>query len=346
MTDFPLVVIGASAGGVSALMKLCAQLPSSFPAAVLVVQHVSPAHPSMLPRILSAAGTLHAIHPRDGQTLHPGMIYVAPPDHHLLVDGETVLLSRGPRENRSRPAIDVLFRSAAVEAGSRVIGVVLTGNLDDGTSGLHVIKQAGGLAVVQDPDDAEFASMPRSALNAVKVDHVAPLSELGALLASLVDDRARNHRPTPLASEDVRRLEVELGVAREEHALSKGVTRLGAPSPLTCPECHGTLIEIREGTLVRFRCHSGHAYTAGTLLTEVSESVESKAYQALRALGETVILLRQLSDQRQKQGDPAGAEAFLARAREVEASSEGIRALVRTTRALSVEKVERPDFDG
>ncbi|UQN09503.1 chemotaxis protein CheB [Deinococcus sp. QL22] len=342
MIDFPLVVIGASSGGVSALMKLCAQLPGDFPAAVLVVQHTSPAYPSMLPRILSSAGSLHAIHPRDGQSLHPGLIYVAPPDHHLLVKKQTVALTRGPKENRSRPAIDPLFRSAALSAGTRTIGVVLTGNLDDGTSGLHAIKQAGGLTVVQDPDDAEYGSMPRSALGAVNVDHRVPLDEMGALLTTLVQNLLRNPGQSSMSPEEQRRLEIEVSIAGERHALSQGVTHLGPPSLVTCPDCGGTLMELKEGTVTRFRCHTGHAYTANSLLSHVSGSIEEKAYTVLRTLEEAVILLGMLSEQRQHQGDAQGAEALRASAREVEASTQSIRRLARDSRILSGEEVERP----
>ncbi|MFB9990497.1 chemotaxis protein CheB [Deinococcus oregonensis] len=340
MIDFPLVVIGASSGGVSALMKLCAQLPSDFPAAILVVQHMSPAYPSMLPRILSSAGSLHAIHPRDGQSLHPGLIYVAPPDHHLLVKDTTVALTRGPKENRSRPAINPLFRSAALIAGARTIGVVLTGNLDDGTSGLYAIKQAGGLTVVQDPDDAEYSSMPQSALGAVNVDHRVPLGEMGALLTKLVQEMLTSPGQPSMTAGEQRRLEIEVGIASEAHPLSYGVTSLGPPSLLTCPDCGGTLMQLKEGTVTRFRCHTGHAYTANSLLSHVSGSIEEKAYTVLRTLEEAVMLLELLSEQRQNQGDAHGAEMLRARAREVEASTQGIRTLAQESRALNTEQVE------
>ncbi|GGK33359.1 protein-glutamate methylesterase [Deinococcus malanensis] len=344
MTDFPIVVIGASSGGVTALMKLCAGLPSDFPAAVLVVQHLSPRHPSMLPRILSSAGPLHALHPRSGQSFHRGMIYVAPPDHHMLVEGNTLLLTKGPKENRSRPSIDTLFRSAALTAGPNVIGVVLTGLLDDGTSGLHAVKCRGGVTIVQDPDTAEFDSMPRSALSSVEVDHVVPLAELATLLTTLVQDMTRTQpvgRPR-MTEQEQHRLKVEVGIAREENAFRQGVSGLGTPSLLTCPECHGALIQIEEGKVARYRCHTGHAYTADALLSEVSESIEDKAYQVLRTLEEAVILLTHLSDQSTAQGDTQAAAAFLARAREIESSSEGVRRLALNNQHLSVENIQYP----
>ena len=180
-----LVVIGASAGAVPVLLELATQLPAGFPAAVLVVLHVG-AHHSVLPELLKGCGALHARHAVDGQALQPGTIEVAPPDLHLLVEGSRIRLQYGPKENHARPAIDPLFRSAALARGPRVIGVLLSGRLDDGTAGLRAIKQCGGLALVQDPDDAEHPEMPRSALACVDVDGCVPRSELAHTLLRLV----------------------------------------------------------------------------------------------------------------------------------------------------------------
>ena len=180
-----IVVIGASVGGVEAIGFLAAALPPDFAAAVLVVLHVG-AHRSVLPRLLSQRGPLPACHPGDGDLIRPGRIYVAPPDQHLLVEPGCVRLARGPRENWARPAVDPLFRSAARAYGPHVVGVILTGGLNDGTAGLFEVKRHGGVAVVQDPGDALSPGMPQSALRHVAVDHCLPLPAIPALLAALV----------------------------------------------------------------------------------------------------------------------------------------------------------------
>lgn len=191
-----VIVIGASAGGVEVLTQLVGTLPSSLDAAVFVTLHF-PAHgTSVLPRLLSRAGPLETVHPADDAPVRPGRIYVAPPDHHMLVFRDRVRLVRGPPENGNRPALDPMFRSAALAHGSRVVGVVLTGNLDDGTSGLMAVKRRGGIAVVQDPTDAMFPSMPASALEHVRVDHVVSIGSLGPLLAWLVGEPRSDESPT------------------------------------------------------------------------------------------------------------------------------------------------------
>lgn len=195
-----VVVIGASAGGIEALTRIASQLPADLPAAVFVVLHMSAGSPSALPAILSRRGPLPARHPRSGDATESGNIYVAPPDHHMHVEPGVVLLGRGPRENRVRPAIDVLFRSAGIAYGPRVIGVVLTGYLDDGAAGLIAIKRHGGLAVVQDPADAQCPGMPKAALEAVEADHVTRLVNVAALIDRLVRTPVAEH--AGLASAD------------------------------------------------------------------------------------------------------------------------------------------------
>jgi two-component system chemotaxis response regulator CheB len=203
-----VVVVGASAGGLECLVRIAGDLSPDLPASVFVVLHVSPGGPSALPAILSRSGRLPAEHARDGEAIEPGRIYVAPPDHHLLLEPGVMRLVQGPRENRVRPAIDVLFRSAAAVYGPRVIGVVMSGYLDDGATGLLAIKRQGGIAVVQDPDDAQAPAMPRAALALVEADHVVPLSEAGALIDHLVrashDRPGSGHRPPPAPTPSLR----------------------------------------------------------------------------------------------------------------------------------------------
>ncbi|MHB8597769.1 MAG: chemotaxis protein CheB [Ktedonobacteraceae bacterium] len=185
MPEHDIIVIGASAGGVEALITLTATLPPNLQAAVFIVLHIPAQSPSMLPDILNRAGSLKVVSATDNAKIEYGHIYVAPPDFHLLVESEHIRVVSGPRENRHRPAIDPLFRSAASAYGSRVMGVILTGSLDDGTAGLQAIKRCGGLAIVQDPQDALFPSMPLSALANVQVDYTLPLAQIGPLLGNL-----------------------------------------------------------------------------------------------------------------------------------------------------------------
>ncbi|GAB2523965.1 chemotaxis protein CheB [Spirosoma aerophilum] len=310
-----IVVIGASAGGVLALKELVASLPADFSAPIFIVQHVAPYATSMMPAILNHVGPLKAVHPMDGDPIQAGYIYIAPPDHHILVESDRVLVKKGPKENRFRPSIDALFRSAAYTFGSRVIGVVLTGLLDDGTSGMWSVKRLGGLGIVQQPDDAQYPSMPSSVLEYVDVDHVVPLTELAALLYRLTTEE---DAPTPpeLSPDEKERLETEIKIASQTNAFEMGILDMGDLTPLTCPECSGALVRFREGKLIRFRCHTGHAYTAGALLAEVDKSVEDNLWKSVRAIEEAIMLLEESGRASAEGGDAASAEKFFSKARE------------------------------
>ncbi len=309
-----IVVIGASAGGVFALKHLVEALPADFPASIFVVLHVSPNSPSMLPTILSSAGPLPAIHPTDGELIQPGYIYVAPPDHHLLVEHDQIIVKRGPKENRFRPSIDALFRSAAYTYEERVVGVVLTGMLDDGTSGMWSIKRLNGVTIVQKPEDAAYGSMPNSVLDFVDVDYNVPLSDMPALLTRLVTESIPDTQQHTFQEQNL--MEAEINIAAQENAFDIGILNMGELTPLTCPECSGALISIKEGKLIRYRCHTGHAYTANSLLAETTKSVEKSFWKAIRSLEETVILLEQSGKQFAEGGNQQASEQFFARARE------------------------------
>ena len=287
-----IVVIGASTGGVAALLELVKTLPADFPAPIFVVMHMAPDSPSILPQLLNSVSALKVRHPQDGELVEAGVIYVARPDHHLLLEGNRVLVTRGPKENRFRPSIDALFRSAAYTYGPRVIGVVLTGYLDDGTSGLWSVQRLGGVAVVQEPRDAEQPSMPTNALEFVAADYIVPLAQLGPLLVRLTQERAPAKTRLPAAELDL--LKIELTIAKQGGGFELGIIDKGKLTPFTCPECHGALTQLIEGKLIRYRCHTGHAYTISALLSEVTESVESMLYQAMRGLEETKMLLQNL----------------------------------------------------
>lgn len=318
-----IIVIGASAGGVGALMELAGGLPADLAAAVFVVLHVAPYAPSYMPEILGRAGPLVAVHPEDGEGIRRGRIYVAPPDHHLLLEREVVRVTRGPKENRFRPSIDALFRSAAYVHGPRVIGVVLSGALDDGTSGLWTVKRLGGVAVVQEPVEAPFPEMPLSALRQVEVDHTVDISTMAPLLAHLAGQKAPE--PPPASQAERQTLEAEIAVAIGEDAFEIGVADMGEPTRFTCPECHGALRRLREGGLTRFRCHTGHAFTPNALLAAVGESVEDTLWQAVRGLQESAMLLEHMGRSLADAGQAAVADAFLDKAREAHEQADAVR---------------------
>jgi two-component system, chemotaxis family, protein-glutamate methylesterase/glutaminase len=277
-----IIVIGASAGGVEALSRLASALPANLPASVLLVLHVAPTAPSLLPAILDRAGPLKSLHAGNDAPLRQGVIYIAPPDRHLiLVDGR-VRTTRGPKENSHRPAVDVLFRSAAVAAGRRVIGVVLSGNMDDGTAGMAAIHRLGGTTIVQNPKEAVFPGMPLSAIQNVEVDHVLYIHEIAQALAQLTTLPLPEQAPIPIPET----LRAEVEIAQMEPAALQTHVRPGEPSQFTCPDCQGTLFELHEGNLVRFRCRVGHAYTWETLLAEQGSALESTLWAAMVALRE------------------------------------------------------------
>ena len=266
-----VIVIGASAGGVSSLIELVKRLPEGLEAALAIAVHVSENSPSALPAILSRNGPLPATHARDGEPLLHGRIYVAPPGRHLLVKRRIVRVVNGPNENRHRPAVDPLFRTAARAHGRRTIGVVLSGTLDDGTAGLMAVKRHGGAALVQDPEDALFDGMPLSAIENVAVDFIGNVPSLAAELV----------RRTAALTTDTTDLDMdddaaeELDVVEMDRGTPQPDDWWAVPSPFTCPDCHGSLFEREDGKLIRFRCRTGHAFSPETLASSQSKGVET-----------------------------------------------------------------------
>ena len=315
------IVVGASAGGIRALRNLLRTVPPDLPAAIVAVVHIPATSESVLPYVLGSAGPLPAKAAEDGEPLAPGTVYVAPPDRHLLVQRGRLRLTRGPRENRVRPSVDALFRSAAIDLGPRVIGVVLSGMLDDGTAGLWAVKDRGGVAVVQKPDDAEFPDMPRNALTHVQVDHVLPVAEIGPKLATL----AAEETPAPTAVPPS--MAAEAAIELNGNPLQHGVLELGKPSPNSCPECHGSLVEIREGSIVRYRCHTGHAYSLPTLLAETEIAIEKSLWNTVRALEERSFLLRTMERRAREAGDVGLAEQLSVDAARDQANADRVRRL-------------------
>jgi two-component system chemotaxis response regulator CheB len=318
-----VIVVGASAGGVEALSHFVGSLPKDLQATVLVVLHI-PAHaPSQLDSILQRSTRLEVLPAEDGAPLRYGVIYVGKSDRHLMVAEDIVRLTRGPKECRARPAVDVLFRSAATAFGPRAIGVVLSGALDDGTAGLWAIKDRGGVALVQDPAEAEYPSMPESAIAHVEVDMVAPVKALAQHVAELVGTAA-----TVREAQSGERHGVENLIAMEGNGLQAGVMNLGKVSEYTCPDCHGVLVQIEEGSIVRFRCHTGHAFSIKTLLAEVNEAIDTGLWDTLRAIEERVMLLKHMADLLRTSGATADAESCTKQAEETERRLKPIRELV------------------
>ncbi|MBI3805127.1 MAG: chemotaxis protein CheB [Nitrospirae bacterium] len=273
-----IIVIGTSAGGVEALIELVGGFPPDLPAAVFVVIHLASFQDSTLPQILSRNGALPAAFAVHGETIRTGRIYLAPPDAHLMLQPDHVRVIRGPKENGHRPAVDPLFRTAARAFESRVVGVILTGALDCGTAGLLSVKARGGLAVVQDPNDAFCADMPRSALRHVKVDYVLPLLKIPSQLARLAREPAIQGK-----GEKMRR--------PNEQGESNGTP----VADLTCPECSGALKETEVNGLLQFNCHVGHVYSEESMLMEQGEATEAALWGAVRALQESENLARRMA---------------------------------------------------
>lgn len=318
-----VIVMGASAGGVEALRTLISQLPEDLPAAVLVVLHVPSYGGSVLPAILGRVSELPIRHATPGEKLQPGTVLVAPPDRHLVIDRESAQLSRGPRENGHRPAIDVLFRSAARFAGARTIGVVLSGVLDDGTAGLSAIATRGGMTVVQDPADALYPGMPTSAIEHVPVDHVTAVAEMAGLLVRLCKEETAD-----IPEQAPALMEIETDVAMmDEDALTQD-QRPGTPSGFSCPDCAGVLWEIKDGHLTRYRCRVGHAWSSQSLLGEQTEQLESALWMALRGLEEKAALSRRLRERAVEQDNKHSARRFDNQEREAMRAATTIRSML------------------
>jgi two-component system, chemotaxis family, protein-glutamate methylesterase/glutaminase len=309
VTHHDIIVIGSSAGGIKALSTIITNLPADINAAIFIVQHLSANSPSFLPEILGDVGSLPVVHPANEEKFQFGKIYVAPPDYHLLIARGHVRVVRGPQENRFRPAIDALFRSAARTYGPRVLGVVLTGYLDDGTVGLQAIKKRGGVAIVQDPGEAEYPAMPRSALRHVEVDYCPTLSEIPALLFRLSNEPANEEQAYPVPKP----MEFESDIAEQQmntKEFLENVEEIGSRTTYTCPQCAGSIWQIGQEEPLRFRCHVGHSFTAGPFLAEQTNYLEDALWTAVRALEEKVTLTRQVAKRMSDSGLDAAAKKY------------------------------------
>ena len=324
-----VVVIGTSAGGLSALKKLITQLHNDFPLPVLVVRHISAdATGNVLLKELNKLNTIECQHAESGSDLKPGHLYLAPSDHHLMIgEDQKILVTKGAQENRYRPAIDPLFRSAAVIFGTGVIGILLTGCLDDGTAGMKAIKRCGGTCIVQDPEEADYPAMPKNAMNNVKVDHCLPISEMGALLYGLIPQELGKSIPVP---KDVL---VETKIAERVLSDLASVNKVGDQVPFNCPGCGGVLWKVEKDSDLRYRCHVGHAYTAASLLAEQTNKIEETMWTALRMFEERKNLLTTMAQG--KKG--AGSQSALERAEMSQVHIDRIRAILKTANIDSEE---------
>lgn len=328
MPNRDIIVIGGSAGALDALQTIVSKLPHNIAAAIFVVIHISAARESLLPNILTRSGRLPAVHPSDQEPIKSAHIYIAPPDRHLVIENRHVKVVHGPRENRARPAVDPLFRSAALNYGPRVIGVVLSGSLDDGTAGLRAIKRMGGVALVQDPVSANYPAMPQSAIDNTEVDYVGTPEEIAARLRTLVTERASEQSTS---ENDKCALEKEVAMVNQEYEpdqMIQAVNDIGSISMFTCPECQGSLWEIKDGELLRYRCHVGHAFSIESLDVEHGEKLESALWSALRALEERGAMARRLASQARDRSRQSVAKQFEARAAEADEHAQSIRQML------------------
>jgi two-component system, chemotaxis family, protein-glutamate methylesterase/glutaminase len=315
-----IIVIGASAGGLQPLKQLMRGLPADLPAAIFIVMHIGAT--SYLASILDNAGALPVASAANGDEIERGRVYVAVPDRHLLLHRSHILLARGPRENMARPAIDPLFRSAACNFGGRVIGIVLSGALDDGSAGLEAIKRCGGIAIVQDPADAAVPEMPRGALRHVEVDFQVPAGAMAELLTRLAAEPARR---TPEIPADIT---LEAAIAAQERADMSSEDRLGKLSRLSCPECHGTLWEVGDKSMLRYRCHVGHSYTAKAMETAQAAEIDRLLSTLLRSHEERAELARRMAEAARGRGTKAVGEQMSARAEGYEQDAAIVRSLL------------------
>jgi two-component system, chemotaxis family, protein-glutamate methylesterase/glutaminase len=332
-----IIVIGASAGGFDVIKKLIALLPAELDAAIFIVWHMSPDVQGVLPRALNQFSKIPAAHAVDREPVKRGRIYVAPPDHHMLIDNGYIRVTRGPKENRFRPAIDPLFRSAAFNYNQNVIGIILSGALDDGTAGLWTIKRRGGLAIVQLPAEAEVSSMPENAIRAVAVDYILPVQDMPAIIIEHCSEQRKYD--TRIHTEDNSKLELEINIAMENHGYKYNILDLGELTPYTCPECHGVLTSIKEGDRIRYRCHTGHAFSADTLLAGITEGIEDNLWTAIRNMQESIMLLNHMGDHFAEVNQPRIAALYFKKAKEAEARVKIVRQAVMDHEQLSTDGV-------
>jgi two-component system chemotaxis response regulator CheB len=336
MSEHDIIVIGGSAGGIETLINLVGTLPGDFPGAIFVVIHFPAVSKSYLPQILTRSGSLPAKHPMDGEKFQPGVIYVAPPNSHLLLSDSAVHLSKGPKEHGLRPSVDSLFRTAAQAYGPRVVGVVLSGTLYDGAAGAIAIKQHGGLCIAQDPEEALYPGMPMTVIEQDHVDYVLPALEIGVKLIELSTKAAQKNASNSVVRSNSMDTEMESTLVQEEIASFEN----GEPVPnkntiLTCPECGGVLWHLDENRLIRYRCHVGHTFSEESLLIEQSNVVESALWSAVRVLEEKAALAGRMAAKANDKGFARSGKRFSDQAEDAERSANIIREMLLSGKAIA-----------
>ena len=322
MRTHNIVVVGASAGGVQALQSLFSQFPANLQASFFVVLHLSPESPGILPTLIDKASPLKAKLAEDRAPIEPGCVYVAPPDFHLLVKSGHMRIHKGPRENRHRPAVDPLFRSAAIAYRAQTIGVVLTGYLDDGTSGLLAIKRCGGIAVVQDPKDADYPDMPANAIAEVEVDYRLPLQKMGSVIQEIIKQPAAAVEDVP---EDI---VMEAEIAERTMSEINKEQALGHLVPVSCPECNGPLWQIDTDQVTRYRCHVGHGFTARALLASQDKTLEQALWAAMRTMEESANMAQIMARNEKSRGRSRLAQTYKEKSDMSKAHAQTIRQLL------------------
>lgn len=330
-----MIVISASAGGFSALQTFVSELPADFPASVFIVWHMASDMQGVLPNALNRVSQIYSANAYEGEKIVPNRVYVAPPDKHLIIgEGLTSCHARAegePLPSGHRPAFSV----AAQQYGNRVIGVILSGALDDGVAGLWTIKHQGGIAVVQNPAEAEVPGMPQNALEQVAVDHVVSIHDLAPLLTKLINEPL----PEKQNALDEQQLQKEIDIARGSNAFSTGLFEMGQLSPFTCPECQGVLAKYMDGKLARYRCHTGHAYSVDTLLAAITERVEDGLYSAIRGIDESVLLLNHMGDHLAEINQPKLAAKYFQKAVQAGQQGDTLRKVVAQHERLTKEAI-------
>lgn len=330
-----IIVVGGSAGGINALKAFIKGLPADFTSPVFIAWHMSADASGILPELLTGFTRLKVAHALDYEPILPGRIYIAPPDHHLLIEPGHVRVTRGPKENRFRPAIDPLFRSAAYSYTNRVIGIIVSGALDDGVAGLWTIKNNSGLSIVQDPADADMPSMPQNALKEAPVDYCVPAADFPGVLQKLLTQKLPSKRSKLQAAPTG----LEKQVAGQVPGAGMKAYSLGELSPFSCPECHGVLATIREGDIIRYRCHTGHAYSADVLLLALTDQIERQLYSAMRGMEESILLLNHMGDHYAEKNEPGQAAFCFKKAKEAEDRSQLVRDIITDQEILTKERI-------
>lgn len=332
-----IIVIGGSSGGFEAFKTIIKNLPPDFSAPIFIVWHMSADVSGVLPQVLNRENQILAANALDNEAIQPNRIYVAPPDRHLLVQEGRMRVTHGPKENRFRPAVDPLFRSAAYAYGNRVIGIILSGGLDDGTAGLWTVKHYGGIAIVQSPKDAEVSSMPENAIRQVKVDYVVPVADMASLIVRLSKEPVTENADS-MKDEQTKK---EIDIAAEENAMEHGILKFSELTPYSCPECHGVLSRLRNGNIVRYRCHTGHAYSADALIMAITEKIEDGLYNAIRGMDESVMLLNHIGDHYAEANEPKLAALYFKKAKEADERSRLVRKAALTHEQLSKDSLRQ-----